>query len=76
MPIGAYNPWKQAHCNPQEALNMANEINAKHFIPIHTKTFNQSSEPFEEAIEWMNKAASKMDIKIGLDQIGQTFNLA
>lgn len=76
MPIGAYNPWIQAHCNPEEALTMANEINAKHFIPIHTKTFNQSSEPFEEAIQWMNKAASKMNIKIGLDQIGQTFNLA
>ncbi len=37
MPIGAYNPWIRNHCNPEQALQMANEINAKYFIPIHTK---------------------------------------
>ncbi|WP_348260081.1 MBL fold metallo-hydrolase, partial [Salmonella enterica] len=41
MPIGAYNPWRRNHCNPEEALLMANDIGAKYFIPIHTKTFKQ-----------------------------------
>lgn len=75
MPIGAYNPWKWNHANPEEALSMASEIGAKYFIPIHTKTFKQSSEPFEEAIEWMNRDAAKFNLKIGIDQIGQTFIL-
>ncbi len=75
MPIGAYNPWKWNHCNPEEALEMAARMNAKYFIPIHTKTFSQSSEPFNEPIEWMNKSAVNFNLKIGLDNIGQTFTL-
>ena len=73
MPIGAYNPWTQAHCNPEEALRMTSEIGAKVFIPMHCKTFKQGSEPFDEPIDWMNKSADKYGLKIGLDQIGQTY---
>jgi L-ascorbate metabolism protein UlaG (beta-lactamase superfamily) len=75
MPIGAYNPWKRNHCNPEEALLMANNISAKYFIPIHTKTFKQGSEPFNEPIEWMKRAAENLPIKIGIEEIGQTFVL-
>lgn len=75
MPIGAYNPWKRAHCNPEEALQMADNINAKYFIPMHTKTFQQGSEPFEEPISWMLNSAPNYKIKIGLQEIGQTFIL-
>ncbi len=76
MPIGAYNPWIRNHCNPEQALQMANEINAKYFIPIHTKTFNQSMEPFNEAIDWMKRSAPNYKMQIGLDEIGQTFVLS
>ncbi len=76
MPIGAYNPWKRNHCNPEEALQMANELNAKYFIPIHTKTFSQGVEPFNEPIDWMKREASNYKIQIGLDEIGQTFVLS
>jgi len=76
MPIGAYNPWRYAHCNPEEALQMADEIGAKYFIPIHTKTFRQGVEPYEEAIDWMNKSIVNYNIKVGLDTIGQTFTLS
>jgi L-ascorbate metabolism protein UlaG (beta-lactamase superfamily) len=75
MPIGAYNPWKWNHANPEESLQMASEIGAKYFIPIHTKTFKQSSEPFNEAIDWMKRTASDYNLHIGLEQIGQTFVL-
>ncbi|MEW6508754.1 MAG: MBL fold metallo-hydrolase [Bacteroidota bacterium] len=75
MPIGAYNPWRRNHCNPEEALLMANDIDAKYFIPIHTKTFKQGSEPFNEPIEWMKRAAENLPIKIGIEEIGQTFVL-
>jgi L-ascorbate metabolism protein UlaG (beta-lactamase superfamily) len=75
MPIGAYNPWRRNHCNPEEALQMANGLNAKVFIPIHTKTFKQSNEPFNEAIDWMKKSAPNYSMQIGIDEIGQTYKL-
>lgn len=76
MPIGAYNPWKHAHCTPEEALVMADEIDANYFIPVHTKTFRQGVEPFEEPIERLNTAVPKYKIKLGLSSIGETFTLS
>lgn len=76
MPIGAYNPWKHAHCNPEEALQMADATGAKYFIPVHTKTFRQGTEPFEEPIDWLKKSVADYNINLGLDQIGQTFTLS
>ena len=76
MPVGAYNPWKHAHCNPEEALQMADATGAKYFIPVHTKTFRQGTEPFEEPIDWLKKSVTNYNIKLGLDQIGQTFTLS
>ena len=76
MPIGAYNPWKKNHCNPEEALIMANDhIGAKYFIPIHTKTFKQGSEPIDEPLTWLNKSIVNYDIKLAIDDIGKTFTL-
>jgi L-ascorbate metabolism protein UlaG (beta-lactamase superfamily) len=76
MPIGAYNPWSHAHCNPEEALKMADYIEAKYFVPIHCKTFKQSSEPFDEPIDWLKRSVSNYKIILGLDSIGQTFTLS
>lgn len=76
MPIGAFKPWSHAHCNPEEALIMAENINAKYFIPIHTKTFKQGTETFEEAIDWLKKSVGNYKIELGLDSIGQTFTLS
>lgn len=75
MPVGAYNPWRHNHCNPEEALKMAKDMNAKYFIPIHTKTFIQSQEPFNEAIEWTIKSHSSYNLSLGLSNIGETFIL-
>lgn len=75
MPIGAYNPWTYAHCNPEEALIMAENIGAKYFIPVHTKTFKLGSEPFEEPIDWLKKSVQNYKIELGLDSIGQTFTI-
>ncbi len=73
MPIGAYNPWKKAHCNPEEALSMSKNIGAKYFIPIHCKTFKLGAEPFEEPIDWLRKSVANYNIKLAIDSIGQTF---
>ena len=76
MPIGAYQPWRKNHCNPEEALIMASEhMNAKYFIPIHTKTFKQGSEPIEEPLNWLADSVKNYKIEIGLKDIGGTFSL-
>lgn len=74
MPIGAYQPWHKNHCNPEEALIIASEhLNANYFIPIHTKTFKQGTEPVEEPLSWLLESKKNYDIEIGLDDIGKTF---
>jgi L-ascorbate metabolism protein UlaG (beta-lactamase superfamily) len=76
MPIGAYVPWRKNHCNPEEALIMAAEhIKAEYFIPVHTKTFRQGTEPVEEPLRWLLKSVVNYNIKLGLSDIGQTFTL-
>ena len=54
----------------------SNHINAKYFIPIHTKTFKQGTEPIEEPLNWLLDSIKNYNIKIGLDDIGQTFTLS
>ncbi|MCX6151215.1 MAG: MBL fold metallo-hydrolase [Ignavibacteriales bacterium] len=75
MPIGAYRPWKWSHCNPEEALIMADKLNAKYFIPIHTNTFQQGKEPRKEPLNWLNKSAINYKVQLGLNEIGQTFTV-
>lgn len=75
MPIGAYQPWIRGHCNPEQALEIAEGINAKHFIPMHCMTFQQGMEPFYEPINWIKNSLPKYNLSLGIDEIGQTFSL-
>ena len=51
MGIGAYQPWIRVHCNPEQAVAMANAAGARHIMPVHHQTFKLSFEPFREPIE-------------------------
>ena len=76
MPIGAYNPWRTNHCNPEEALKMATvDLKAKIFIPIHCCTFRQGLEPVDEPLKWLNNSVKNYNIDLGLKNIGETFTL-
>jgi L-ascorbate metabolism protein UlaG (beta-lactamase superfamily) len=76
MPIGAYNPWKTNHSNPEEALKMASDdLRASVFIPIHCNTFKQGLEPIDEPLRWLQTSVRNYDIKLGLKKIGETFTL-
>ncbi len=75
MPIGAYNPWRMSHCNPEEALMMADDLGAKYFLPMHTRTFPHGREPFDEPIQWLRKSAPKYKTIVGLFEVGETFTL-
>jgi L-ascorbate metabolism protein UlaG (beta-lactamase superfamily) len=74
MPIGAYDPWIQVHCNPEQALQMANDAGADFVLPIHHRTFELSREPRLEPIERLLAAAGSSPDRIVLRDIGQEFH--
>ena len=71
MPIGAYDPWVNAHANPEETILMSEQLNVKNILPIHWRTFILSDEPTMEPINRLKKINSK--INIALDDIGKTW---
>jgi L-ascorbate metabolism protein UlaG (beta-lactamase superfamily) len=75
MPIGAYDPWIHAHCNPEQALAMANHAGAEFLLPVHHRTFKLSSEPYEEPIERLLLAAGSAEERIAVREIGEEFYL-
>jgi L-ascorbate metabolism protein UlaG (beta-lactamase superfamily) len=70
MPIGAYDPWIHAHCNPEQALAMANQAGAEFIVPVHHQTFRLSNEPHSEPIERLLLAAGSDEDRIPIRQIG------
>lgn len=75
MPIGGYKPHRNHHCTPEEALVMAEyHLGAKYFIPMHTKTFD-SGKMIYEPLSWLKKSEKHYKIKVGIEDIGETFTL-
>lgn len=70
MPIGAYDPWINAHCNPEQAFQMANDAGADLIFPVHHQTFKLSSEPYFEPIERLLNAAGE---RVVVQEIGGEF---
>ena len=75
MSIGAYNPWIQSHCSPEQAVEMANAAGARFIVPVHHQTFRLSFEPFPEPIQRFQAALGKTPERIALREIGETFVL-
>ena len=76
MPIGAYDPWIHAHCNPEQALAMANQAGAEFVLPVHHRTFKLSNEPYGEPIERMLLASGSAEDRIAVREIGEDFHLS
>ena len=75
IPIGAYDPWIFNHCNPEQAVEMANHLGATFIMPIHWGTFIQSDEPTMEPIERFKKALAGTPERLCLEKHGQTWVL-
>lgn len=76
MPIGAYDPWIYAHCNPEQAMQMCNEAGAEHVLPVHHQTFQLSREPASEPIERFLHAAGGDTNRVLTREIGDQASLA
>lgn len=74
MPIGAYDPWIRAHCNPEQALEMANQAGAEFVLPVHHRTFELSREPRNEPIERLLQAAGSAPDRVCVRGVGDEFH--
>jgi L-ascorbate metabolism protein UlaG (beta-lactamase superfamily) len=75
MPIGAYDPWIRAHCNPEQALAMADHAGAEFVLPVHHRTFKLSNEPYGEPMERLLLAAGSAQDRVTVHDIGEEFCL-
>lgn len=81
VPIGAYEPvnvMKPVHTNPEEAIQVANDVKADIIVPAHWGTIELSDEPLWEPPERYRQFASKNGIpddRAWLLKIGETRTL-
>lgn len=73
MPIGAYEPWIRAHCNPEQAAAMARAAGALAFVPIHHETFKLSNEPMDEPAARIRRAYADEPHRLLATRVGETF---
>lgn len=75
MPIGAYDPWIRAHCNPEQAADMARQAGALAFVPIHHETFKLSSETMDEPAARIRAAFRDEPERLLAVSVGETFRV-
>ena len=75
MPIGAYDPWIRAHCNPEQAAAMAREAGARTFVPIHHQTFKLSAEAMDEPVTRLREAFRGETDRLLALNVGETFRV-
>jgi len=60
IPIGGYSAWDKRHpnhVNPEEALQLFEDVGGHLLVPIHFGTFDMNREPFAEPPSRLMKAA-------------------
>jgi L-ascorbate metabolism protein UlaG (beta-lactamase superfamily) len=75
MPIGAYDPWIRAHCNPEQAAEMARQAGARTFVPIHHETFKLSAEAMDEPAARVRAAFATEPHRLLAVNVGETFRV-
>ena len=76
IPIGGYSAWERRHpnhVNPEEALQLLEDVNARLMVPIHFGTFDLNREPFAEPPERLLKAAVErgLEERVAILSVGQ-----
>ena len=75
LPIGAYDPYINAHANPEQSWAMSLEMGARHILPMHHSTFKLSREPAGEPVRRLLAAAGAERWRVAATEIGETWEL-
>lgn len=75
MPIGAYDPWIRAHCDPEQATEMTRQAGARTFVPIHHQTFKLSHEAMDEPAHRIRAAWANTPERLLAVNVGETFRV-
>lgn len=73
--IGAYNPWVLGHATPEQAWQMAEDVQADAVLPMHHSTFRLSHEPMNEPIQRLLAAAGSQRKRIVVTEVGGMWRL-
>lgn len=75
LPIGAYDPYINAHANPEQSWAMRREMGAEYILPMHHSTFRLSREPAGEPVRRILAAAGDERWRVALTEVGETWVL-
>jgi len=80
MPVGAYKPnfmMKEAHMNPEEAVQAFHDLGGKTFIPMHFGTYDLSDEPLGEPLRILHnlEKSDKINGAFKALAVGETYYL-
>ncbi|MBO4318597.1 MAG: MBL fold metallo-hydrolase [Mailhella sp.] len=72
MECGQYNlAWHAIHMLPEEMLKAADDIKAKHVIPVHSGRFSIAPHPWQEPYERMSAEAPRHSCTMLTPRIGE-----
>ncbi len=72
---GQYNEmWKYIHMMPEEVIVVADELQARYTIPVHSSKFPLANHAWDEPLIRVTKAASEKDVNIITPMVGQVVN--
>lgn len=72
LPIGAYEPralMKYVHMNPEEAVQAHLDLQARHSIAIHHRTFQLTDEPRNEPVTRLKNAIRQHTVEMPFDTL-------
>ena len=73
--IGAYQPFVWNHANPEQAWDMAMQLQARFVVPMHWATFILSDEPVDEPLERLLRVAGNDVARVVCRSFGEAFTV-
>lgn len=73
--IGAYEPWINAHANPEQVWEMFTSMGARTLLPMHHSTFELGREPLAEPLDRLHLAARDGWDRVVARELGETWRL-
>jgi L-ascorbate metabolism protein UlaG (beta-lactamase superfamily) len=71
--IGAYEPWINAHANPEQVWEMFTSMRAARLLPMHHSTFELGKEPLEEPLRRLREVARDDWHRVVIEELGQSW---